>query len=198
MPRVAGGVWPTGRKSPIVWMVRRLALAVALVAVAAWSAAGAAFLLERAVGEEASSGPDCTYALPTGASLGAAQETTALFVRAVVLRAQPRCGYALGSERLRIAFGPERWATGDTPVRPFVSRYPATAYKDANPDPKAREAVYVISRIAGAATGSPLLMVVGLSAPDAGVGAYRIQLVLDGDNWRVDRWWRVEISVKDL
>ena len=180
-------------------LMRRLALPAALFAVAV-VAATATIAIARQVGRtDADATAGCTHRLPAGASLDAAHQATALFVRTVVLREQPRCGYALGSERLRGAVERSRWIRGDTPVRPFASRYPATAYRDASPDPKALQAVYLISRSPGAATAAPLLMVVGLAAPDAGLGAYRIRLVLDGEaNWRVDRWWRVRISARDF
>jgi hypothetical protein len=179
--------------------MRRLLLPAALVAVAAMAAAATIVAARVAGGGDADTTAGCTHALPAGASLDAAHEATALFVRTVVLREQPRCGYALGSDRLRGAVERGRWVRGDTPVRPFASRYPATAYRDASPDPKALQPVYVISRSPGASTASPLLMIVGLAAPDAGLGAYRIELVLDREaNWRVDRWWRVRISSRDF
>jgi hypothetical protein len=180
-------------------VMRRFVLPGALVVVAAATATATIVVARDAGGGGAEATAGCTHRPPTGASLDAAHRTTALFVRTVVLREQPRCGYALGSERLRGAVRRARWARGDTPVRPFASRYPATAYRDASPDPKALQAVYVISRSPDAGTSSPLLMIVGLAAPDAGLGAYRIRLVLDREaNWRVDDWWRVRISSRDL
>jgi hypothetical protein len=177
--------------------MRRFALPAALVAVAVGAAAVTIAIALGTRTPDATAG--CTHRLPAGASMDAAQQTTALFVRTVVLREQPRCGYALGSERLGNTVDRERWTRGDTPVRPFASRYPATAYRHASPNPSALQAVYVISRSPDAAATSPLLMIVGLSAPDAGLGAYRIRLVLDSDaNWRVDSWWRVRISSRDL
>lgn len=179
--------------------VMRFALPIALVVVTAVSATVTILVVGRENGEGASLATDCTHRLPAGATVGAAHEATALFVRTVVLRGQPRCGYALGSDRLRGAVGRARWAQGDTPVRPFASRYPPTPYRNASRDPQAPQAVYVISRSPAALAETPLLMIVGLAAPDAGLGAYRVLLVLDGEeNWRVDRWWRVRISSRDL
>jgi hypothetical protein len=173
---------------------RRLALPAALVAVAALAAAATAIVFGRADARDAVASEDCTHRLPAGGSVSAAHEATAVFVRTVVLRRQP-----LGSARLRRAVDRGRWAAGDMPVRAFASRYPPTAYRHASRDPQAPQAVYVISRSAGAAVVSPLEMIVGLAAPDAGLGAYRVVLVLDDDgNWRVDRWWRVQISSRDV
>jgi hypothetical protein len=178
--------------------VRRLAFPGALAGVAALTAT-VTVLVAGGVGGEDAAAADCAYRLPAGASVDAATAATALFVRTVVLSEQPGCGYALGSDRLRDEVSRARWLQGDIPVRPFPSRYPATAYRDASPDPKVRQAVFVISRSPDAIGTSPLVMIVGLSAPDAGVGAYRVRLVLDGhENWRVDHWWRVQISSRDL
>jgi hypothetical protein len=180
-------------------LMRRLALPAALLAVAAVTATATIAIAGLAGGADADTTAGCTHRLPAGSSLDAAHEATALFVRTVVLREQPRCGYALGSERLRGAVERSRWIRGDTGVRSFASRYPATAYRDSSPDPDALQAVYLISRGPGSRTESPLLMIVGLAAPDAGLGAYRVRLVLDREaNWRVDHWWRVRISARDF
>jgi hypothetical protein len=40
-------------------------------------------------------------------------------------------------------------------------------------------------------------MMVGVAAPDAGMGAYNVLLVVDGGSWRVDRWWRVRFTSSD-
>jgi hypothetical protein len=179
--------------------VRRIAFPAALATVATVAATATVLVAGRSEGDAAVTRADCTHFVPAGASEDAARAATALFVRTVVLREQPRCGYALGSARLRGAVSRARWISGDTGVPPFASRYPATAYRDASPDPAALQAVYVISRSPDASFVSPLVMIVGLSAPDVGLGAYRIELVLDElANWRVDRWWRVRISVRDL
>jgi hypothetical protein len=187
------------RSSHMMRGVRRLVFPGALAAVAALAATATVLAAGGLSGDGADAGASCTYRLPAGASVDAATVATALWVRTVVLSEQPGCGYALGSERLRGEVSRARWLRGDIPVRPFPSRYPATAYRDASPDPKVRQAVFVISRSPDAIGTSPLLMIVGLSAPDAGVGAYRVRLVLDRDeNWRVDHWWRVQISSRDL
>ncbi len=64
----------------------------------------------------------------------------------VLLRRNPVCGFELGSASLRrrIEVGP--WEREETPVRPFPTRFPPVAFRDASPDPEAPEAVYVISR----------------------------------------------------
>lgn len=187
-----------------------LRLPLLCVGAAALSAAGV-LLVFAPLGGRASptraAGPSsdsaCPHRIPRGESIGAAQRTTALFVTEVVLRRNPVCGYELSSTKLRRSISRRQWAAGDTPVPAFVSRHPPVAFPQASRDPEAPEAVYVISRrvlefvVAGPGGRPEIPMMVGVAAPDAGMGAYNLVLVVDRGSWRVDRWWRVRIRSVD-
>jgi hypothetical protein len=184
---------------------------LACVLVAGSTAAGVlAFGLERspdrtteATAAAAVVDPACPYRIPRGRTIAAAQATTRLFVTEVVLRRNPVCGFSLSSAKLRRQIARDRWLREDTPVRPFPTRFPPVALPDASRDPEAPQAVYTISRrvlefVVTGADGNPEIpMAVGVAAPDAGMGAYRVVLVIDEGNWRVDRWWRVRITSID-
>jgi hypothetical protein len=145
-------------------------------------------------------GPRCGDRIPTGESFGAAWRTTSLFVADVVLNRDPVCGYDLGTKRLRGGRSRAEWAHGAAPVRPFATRYPPVAIQRASRDPAAPQAVYILSRrvrevVVVGERGEPQIpMMVGLAAPDAGLGAYNLVLVVEDGNWRVDRLWRVYLS----
>lgn len=163
---------------------------------------GVARLAGHVGGASASAG--CPARIPVGSGLGAAQRTVELFTTEVVLRHNPACGYALSSARLRQQISRRRWASGETPVRPLATRYPPVAYADASRNPDAHQAVYVISRQLlefvrlGQDGEAQIPMMVGVAAPDAGLGSYRVILVLDEGNWRIDRWWRVHMRSRDF
>jgi hypothetical protein len=148
-------------------------------------------------------GPHCRHAIPRGSGTPAVWQTTTLFVTEVVLRGDPACGYDLSTKRLRGGLSRRDWARGGGPVRPFVTRYRPTPVTRASPDPNSPEAVYVLSRqrrelVRIDAQGRWLIaMSVGLSAPDAGMSAYRLVLELEDGNWRVDRAWPVELHFSD-
>jgi hypothetical protein len=167
-----------------------LASALALVGAALWSTIGGSS------GEAAA----CADAIPAGRSLDAAWQTTALFVTDVLLNRSPACGYDLSTEHLRHGHSRSEWAQGGSFVHPFPTHLPPVPMVSASPDPKAPEAVYILSRRAAAfvvvgAGGRPEIpMIVGLAAPDAGRGAYNLVLVVERGSWRVDRVRRVAIS----
>jgi hypothetical protein len=135
--------------------------------------------------------------------MAAAQRTTKLFVTEVVLRRNPVCGFELSSAALRRRVNRVDWARERTPVRPFPTRHPPVAYPLASENPRAPEAVYLISRrvlefvVTGVDGRAEIPMSVGVAAPDAGMGAYNVVLVLDRGSWRVDRWSRVRITSTD-
>jgi len=148
-------------------------------------------------------GPRCGQPIPSGPGIPAVWQTTTLFVTEVVLRGDPVCGYDLSTKRLRHGFSRREWASGSGPVKPFVTRYRATPVARASSDPNSPEAVYVLSRrrrelVRIDNRGRWLIsMSVGLSAPDAGMSAYRLVLELEDGNWRVDRAWPVELHFSD-
>jgi hypothetical protein len=148
-------------------------------------------------------GPRCGQPIPHGSAIPAVWKTTTLFVTEVVMRGDPVCGYDLSTKRLRHGFSRREWARGSGPVKPFVTRFRATPITRASPNPDSPEAVFVLSRrrrelVQIDAQGRWLIaMSVGLSAPDAGMSAYRLVLELEDGNWRVDRAWPVRLSFSD-
>ena len=179
----------------------RIRSLVAFGLVAAAGAAGTVAVV-RAI-EAPDGGPRCGRAIPRGATIPAAWETTALFVTEVVLARDPACGYDLSTKRLRGGLSRSEWAEGDGPVRPFVSRYRPTPVARASSDPNAPEAVYAVSRRVRElmqidARGQRTIPIsVGLAAPDAGLAAYRLVLKLEDGSWRVDRASPVRLRFSD-
>ena len=133
----------------------------------------------------------------------AAWSTTERFVADVILNASPGCGYDLSTRHLRDGRSRADWATTRSPVKRFATRYPPTPIVHASRDPKAHQAVYVLSRRASAfvvldrAGRQTIPMMVGLSAPDAGLGAYNLVLVIEDGNWRVDAVKRVHLKISE-
>ena len=129
--------------------------------------------------------PACRDTIPTDESLSSAWITTELFVKDVILNRSPTCGFDLSTRRLRDGRPREAWNRGGSPVQRFATRYPPVSIKRASRDPAARQAVYILSRrtaeiVVIGANGRPTIpMLVGLAAPDAGSGAYRILLVIE-------------------
>ena len=178
----------------------RFLVAFGLVALAA--AAGSATLISQVTGAGGDQGPRCGHPIPHGSTTPAVWDTTVLFVTAVVLRRDPACGYDLSTRRLRGNFSRSEWARGG-PVKPFVTRYPPTPVARASSDPNSPEAVYVLSRKVlqlaevDARGHLTIPISVGLSAPDAGMSAYRLVLELENGSWRVDRASRVTLHFSD-
>jgi hypothetical protein len=154
-------------------------------------------------GGTSSAATRCSEPMPTGETFAAAWSTTELFVADVILNSRPTCGYDLSTRRLRDGKSRSDWGTTRSPVKRFATRYPATPILHASRNPKAHQAVYVLSRRPGGeigidATGRPTLpMMVGLSAPDAGVGAYNLVLVVEDGRWRVDAVRRVHLKISE-
>lgn len=148
-------------------------------------------------------GPPCPHRIPTGESFQTAWQTTVFFVTDVLLRQNPVCGYDLSSRAMRAGLSRAQWAHGDGPVRTFVTQYPAVPVKEASDDPTAPQAVYVVSRkvrelvVSGGDGRVKAPMMVGLAAPDAGMAAYNIELVLEDGHWRVDRATEVPLTMSD-
>jgi len=145
----------------------------------------------------------CTDTIPSGQSFAAAWNTTERFVADVILNASPGCGYDLSTRHLRGGTSRADWATARSPVQHFATRYPPTPILHASRNRNARQAVYVLSRRVGAsvdidAAGRLTLpMMAGLSAPDAGLGAYNLVLVVENGNWRVDAVKRVRLKISE-
>jgi hypothetical protein len=175
----------------------RLLLAFGALAVAGLSCAAVLYVGR---GGGSASAPSCGHPIPKGSSVPAAWDTAALFVSDVVLRGNPACGYDLSSRRLRATLSTRQWAHGALPIKPFVTQYPPTPIERASRDPNSPEAVYVFSRkveelFQRDARGRwTIPLAVGLSAPDAGMGAYRLVLALEDGSWRVDRAVPVRLS----
>jgi hypothetical protein len=150
-----------------------------------------------------SGGLRCPHRIPMGVSFQTAWQTTVFFVTDVVLRENPVCGYDLSSRAMRAGLSRAQWAHGDGPVKTFVTQYPAVPIKEASEDPAAPEAVYVLSRTVREAVVSDgrgrvkVPMKVGLFAPDAGMAAYNIDLVLENGHWRVDQAIEVRLTMSD-
>jgi hypothetical protein len=142
----------------------------------------------------------CGESIPSGRSVAAAWDTTELFVADVMLNGSPRCGYDLSTRHLRAGHARAEWGTDRSPVRPFSTHYPPVSIREASRDPKARQAVYILSRRVGGfvvrdPTGRATIpMIVGLAAPDVGRGAYNLLLVIEDGSWRVDEVHRVPVS----
>jgi hypothetical protein len=141
----------------------------------------------------------CAEHIPTGRTVRSAWQTTELFVADVMLNRSPTCGYDLSTRRLRGSHRREEWGTAHSPVQAFSKRYPAVPMVRASRDPRAPQAVYILSRSVDAfvvfdRTGRATIpMMVGVSAPDAGRAAYNLTLVLEDGSWRVDRVQRITV-----
>jgi hypothetical protein len=176
-------------------------VALGLLALAAAGLSGSAvWYAARGSGD---STPTCGRPIPRGSSGPAAWDTASLFISEVVLLHDPVCGYALSTRRLRGGLSSREWARGTLPITPFVTRYPPTPVERASPNPDAPQAVYALSRrfrelLRRDAEGKwTIPLAVGLAAPDAGMGAYRLVLALEDGNWRVDRAAPVELTQTD-
>ena len=147
--------------------------------------------------------PRCPHAIPQGDSLDTAWSTTVFFVTDVLMRKNPVCGYDLSSRQLRGALSRAQWANGDGPVETFVTRFPAVSVRDASDDPAAPEAVYALSRtvremVTSDGSGRVIApLKVGLFAPDAGMAAYNVELVLENGQWRVDKATAVNLKISE-
>lgn len=180
---------------------RRFLVSYAFIVLAAAALAGGALwqTAQRRSEEAWAAAHRCPHQIPSGRSLPAAWDTTVLFVTEVVLRRNPVCGYDLSTRKLRRGLTRREWASGEGPVRPFVTRYPPVPITEASADPAAPQAVYIVSRRAREIVvpderGRPKVpMMVGLAAPDAGMVAYDLVLVLEDGSWRVDRVWPVRL-----
>ena len=174
---------------------RRLQAAYAALAVVALAfAGGSTWLLTRGSPQAAT----CGEQIPAGRTVEVAWRTTELFVADVLLSREPACGYDLSTRHLRASRSRADWARGH-PVRPFARGYPPVSIARASRDPHARQAVYILSRreagfvSIGADGRLEIPMMVGLSAPNTGRGAYDLALVVEDGSWRVDRVARVPI-----
>ncbi len=145
----------------------------------------------------------CPHRIPRGGSYATAWDTTVFFVTDVLMRKNPVCGYDLSSRKLRGALTRAQWANEESSLKTFTTRYPAVSVRDASDDPKAPEAVYVLSRtvrevIVSDGQGRVIApMKVGLFAPDAGMAAYDVELVLEDGHWRVDRAIAVDLKMSE-
>ena len=178
----------------------RFVLACGFLALAAAFAGGT--LLVEAMVTAGDDEPRCGRPIPQGATVRAAWDTAALFVSEVVLGNDPACGYDLTTARLRGGLSRREWASGAAPVQRFVTRYPPTPVARASRDPNAPQAVYALSRrvreLMQRRNGRwTIPMSVGLAAPDAGLGAYRLVLELENGSWRVDRASPVRLRSSD-
>ena len=157
----------------------------------------------QALSHATSGGPRCPHAIPKGGSFDTAWATTVFFVTDVLMRKNPVCGYDLSSRGLRGKLTRAQWANGHGPVEIFATRYPAVAVADASADPNAPQAVYVLSRrvreliVSDASGRVKAPMMVGLSAPDAGMAAYDVELVLENGHWRVDKATAVDLKISE-
>jgi hypothetical protein len=182
---------------------QRFALAYAGIGVAAIAAVGAALWQVLPHRGSTPTAARCADVIPSGPSLAAAWSTTERFVADVILDASPGCGYDLSTQRLRHGKSRNDWATTRSPVDRFASRYPPTPIARASRNPKARQAVYILSRREGGivvfdkAGRKTIPMMVGVSAPDAGLGAYNLVLVIEDGNWRVDTVKRVHLKISE-
>jgi hypothetical protein len=181
----------------------RFTVAYAVFAVAACAALAAALWQALPRGTSTPVDARCADTIPSGQSFAAAWSTTEHFVADVILNASPGCGYDLSTRHLRHGQPRADWATTRSPVKRFATRYPPTPILRARRDPKAPQAVYVLSRRVGAiialdkAGRRTIPMMVGLSAPDAGLGAYNLVLVVEDGNWRVDAVKRVRLKISE-
>jgi hypothetical protein len=145
----------------------------------------------------------CPHAIPKGGSFDTAWATTVFFVTDVLMRKNPVCGYDLSSRGLRGKLTRAQWANGHGPVETFATRYPAVAVADASDDPDAPQAVYALSRtvreliVSDASGRLKAPMMVGLSAPDLGMAAYDVELVLENGHWRVDKATAVDLKMSE-
>jgi hypothetical protein len=141
----------------------------------------------------------CTERIPTGRSAASAWQTTELFVADVILNRSPTCGHDLSTRRLRGNHRRDEWGTTRSPVHAFSTHYPAVPMIRASRNPRAPQAVYILSRTVSAFIvfdrngRATIPMMVGLSAPDAGRAAYNLLLVLEDGSWRVDRVRRITV-----
>ena len=141
----------------------------------------------------------CAERIPTGRSVASAWETTELFVADVILNRSPTCGHDLSTRRLRGRHSREEWGTSQSPVHAFSTHYPAVPMIRASRDPRAPQAVYILSRTVDAFIvfdrngRATIPMMVGLSAPDVGRAAYNVMLVVEDGSWRVDRVRRIVV-----
>ncbi len=160
--------------------------------------AGTLWLLFPRSGDEVAA--SCVETIPKGSTVAAAWDTTELFVTDVILNGSPACGYDLSTRHLRASHSRSEWGTERAPVHPFATHYPPVSILHASRDPKARQAVYILSRRSGGfvvldPTGRATIpMMAGLSAPDAGRGAYNLVLVIEDGSWRVDEVHRVRVA----
>ena len=189
----------------IAWTLAALLTATSMVVLlrretpAASSAPAAAAALPAPI----SGALRCPHAIPRGDSLDTAWSTTVFFVTDVLMRKNPVCGYDLSSRELRGRLSRAQWANGDGPVEAFVTRFPAVSVRDASDDPAAPEAVYALSRtvremVMSDPTGRVIVpMKVGLFAPDAGMAAYNVELVLENGQWRVDKAKAVNLKITE-
>jgi hypothetical protein len=181
----------------------RFALAYALIGLAAAAAVAAVAWEAWPKGTATPAAARCTDTIPSGQSFAAAWNTTERFVADVILNASPGCGYDLSTRHLRDGTSRADWATAHSPVKRFATRYPPTPILRASRNRNAPEAVYVLSRRVGAtididAAGRLTIpMMVGLAAPDAGLGAYNLVLVVENGNWRVDVVKRVRLKISE-
>jgi hypothetical protein len=176
---------------------RRFLAAYAVVAALALAAvAGALVLTFGMPGGERNT---CAERIPTGQSVASAWKTTELFVADVMLNRRPSCGHDLSTRRLRGHHHRAEWGTSRSPVHAFSTHYPAVPMSRASRDPRAPQAVYILSRTVDAfvvfdrAGRATIPMMVGVSAPDAGRAAYNVLLVLEDGSWRVDRVRRIVV-----
>jgi len=178
-----------GLRPPLV-LVRNTRLTVGYIVLVAAAVAAIAAYTWPWLGVGGRTRAACSERPPAGQHIGAAWRTAELYVADVILAREPRCGETLSTAALRRR----------PPLRAFSSGYPVVPIARASRDAAKREAVYMLSRRAGplVVTGSggrrEIPFAVGLSAPDAGRGAYDLVLVVDHGNWRVDRAKRIEIT----
>jgi hypothetical protein len=174
---------------------RRFLAAYALVA--GLAVAVGAGVLVLTFGMPGGTDSTCSEHIPTGQSVASAWATTELFVADVMLNRSPTCGQDLSTQRLRGHHSRAEWGTSRSPVHAFSTHYPAVPIARASRDPRAPQAVYILSRTIdsfvvfdrnGRAT---IPMKVGVSAPHAGRAAYNLLLVVEDGSWRVDRVRRI-------
>lgn len=145
----------------------------------------------------------CPHAIPSGESFETVWATTVFFVTDVLMSKNPVCGFDLSSDGLRGKLTRAQWANGEGPIEIFVTQYPAVPVAMASKDPAAPEAVYVLSRTVRELVVSDgrgrvkAPMKVGLFAPDAGMAAYNLELVLENGHWRVDKATAVALTMSD-
>jgi hypothetical protein len=177
---------------------RRFVAAYAAIAALALAAGAGALVLTFGL-PGGGGGDPCAERIPTGRSVASAWHTTELFVADVMLNRSPTCGHDLATRRLRGNHSRAEWGTSHSPVHAFSTHYPAVPMIRASRDPRAPQAVYILSRTTdtfvvvdrkGRAT---IPMMVGVSAPGAGRAAYNLTLVLEDGSWRVDRVRRVTV-----